>query len=54
MINGTDEPLELDMARYAEILPAGSKMHRSLGGEDVEIADTLTLEPRQTLVLQNF
>lgn len=54
MINGTDEPLTLDMARYAEILPAGSKRHRSLGGEDVEIGESLTLAPRETLLLQNF
>ena len=54
MINGTDKPLDLDMARYAEILPAGTKLHRSLGGEDVEIAETLTLAPRETLLLQNF
>lgn len=54
MINGTDKPLDLDMARYAEILPAGTRLHRSLGGEDVEIAETLTLAPRETLLLQNF
>ncbi|MDE7509543.1 MAG: cyclomaltodextrinase C-terminal domain-containing protein, partial [Muribaculaceae bacterium] len=54
MINGTDQPLDLDMARYAEILPVGTKLHRSLGGEDVEIAETLTLAPRETLLLQNF
>lgn len=54
MINGTDQPLDLDMARYAEILPAGTKLHRSLGGEDVEIVETLTLAPRETLLLQNF
>ena len=54
MINGTDQPLDLDMARYAEILPAGTRLHRSLGGEDVEIAETLTLAPRETLLLQNF
>ncbi len=54
MINGTDEPLTLDMARYAEILPAGTRMHRSLGGDDVEIAADLTLAPRETLILQNF
>lgn len=54
MINGTDQPLDLDMARYAEILPAGTRLHRSLGGEDVEITETLTLAPRETLLLQNF
>ncbi|MDE5551577.1 MAG: cyclomaltodextrinase C-terminal domain-containing protein, partial [Muribaculaceae bacterium] len=54
LINGTDDVMDLEMARYAEILPAGTKMHRSLGGEDVEITDTLRLAPRETLLLQNF
>lgn len=54
LMNGTDEVMDLDMARYAEILPAGAKMRRSLGGEDVEIIDTLRLAPRETLLLQNF
>lgn len=54
MINGTDQPLTLDMARYAEILPAGTRLHRSLGGDDVEITESLTLAPRETLLLQNF
>lgn len=54
LINGTDESLPLEMDRYAEVLPAGSRMHRSLGGDDVEIGATLTLAPRETLILQNF
>lgn len=54
MINGTDEPLDLEMARYAEILPAGTRLSRSLGGEDVTIGETLTLAPREVLLLQNF
>lgn len=54
LINGTDEEMDLDMTRYAEILPNGVRMHRSLGGEDVEIGETLRLAPRETLLLQNF
>lgn len=54
LINGTDEALPLEMERYAEILPAGTKMKRSLGGEDVVIGETIDLAPRETLILQNF
>lgn len=54
IMNGTEEPMDLDMERYAEILPKGSKMKRSLGGEDVEIDDILRLAPKETLILQNF
>ena len=54
MINGTDESLDLDMARYAEILPEGAKLKGALTGKDVVIGETLTLAPRETLILQNF
>lgn len=54
LINGTDEPLELEMARYAEILPKGTDMKNVLTDERVTIDDTLELQPRQTLLLQNF
>lgn len=54
IMNGTDEAMDLDMDRYAEILPRGTKMHRSLGGEDVEIDEFLRLSPREVLILQNF
>ncbi len=54
IMNGTDEPMDLDMDRYAEILPKGTVMHRSLGGEDVEIEEFLRLAPREVLILQNF
>ncbi|MDE5812622.1 MAG: glycoside hydrolase family 13 protein [Muribaculaceae bacterium] len=54
LINGTDEPLELQMARYAEIMPKGTQMKNVLTDEQVTIGDTLVLQPRQTLLLQNF
>ncbi|MDE5968598.1 MAG: cyclomaltodextrinase C-terminal domain-containing protein, partial [Muribaculaceae bacterium] len=54
LINGTDEPLELQMDRYAEIMPKGIQMKNVLTGEQVTIGDTLLLQPRQTLLLQNF
>lgn len=54
IINGTDKTMELDMKRYKEIMPQGATMHRSLGGDDIIIGDTLTLAPRETILLQNF
>lgn len=52
MMNGTDEPMELDLTRYGEILPAGAVMQRALGGEPLTIGGTLTLAPRETLILE--
>lgn len=54
VMNGTEEPMDLEMARYAEILPKGSKMKDSLSGKDYVIEDILKLAPKETLVLQNF
>lgn len=54
ILNGTDETMDLEMARYAEILPKGSKMKNSLTGDVVEIDEEMRLAPRQTLIIQNF
>lgn len=54
LMNGTEEPMDLEMERYAEIMPKGTTMKRSLGGGDVVIEDVLKLAPRETLILQNF
>lgn len=54
MINGTDEPLPLDIKRYKEIMTPGDKMKNSLSGQEIVIEDEMTLSPRQTLILQNF
>ena len=54
ILNGTDEPLTLDMEYYSEILPKGISLTDALTGNRLTIDDTLTLAPRQTLILQNF
>lgn len=50
-INGTDEELPLDMARYSEILTRGERLTDPVSGKPTVIGDTLTLAPRQTLIL---
>ena len=52
IINGTDEPMELEMARYAEVMPKGKKMRNALTGEEVIIGEIMQLAPRQTLLLE--
>lgn len=54
MINGTDEPLDLPVDRYAEILPAGTIWKVAPSGEQFPIGDDISLSPRQTLIIQNF
>lgn len=54
IMNGTDEAMDLDMARYAESLPQGTRLKNAMTGADVVIPETLQLAPKQTLVLQNF
>lgn len=54
LINGTDEQLPLETSRYAEVLTEGSAMTNPLTGEIVPVGESITLEPRQTLILQNF
>lgn len=54
ILNGTSSPLTLDMARYAEILPLGTSYTDLLSSDKITITPTLTLSPRQTLILSNF
>lgn len=54
LINGTDSDLPLEMARYAEILPEGSRLTEAMTGREIIIPKEMTLLPRQTLILQNF
>lgn len=54
ILNGTDEQMDLEMDRYAEILPNGSEMKNSRTGKTVVISDELILAPRETVILQNF
>lgn len=54
ILNGNDEELTIDMAQFAEILPAGSVRHDIISGDEITIGDEMILAPRQTLVLTNF
>lgn len=54
ILNGTESELELDMPRYAEILPEGTRMKKALGGEEIIIGESMILAPKETLILQNF
>lgn len=54
MMNGTSKPLTTTMERTIEILPYNTTLHDLISGKDVTITDTMTLAPRQILVLQNF
>lgn len=54
VLNGTDKAIEAHpLARYAEILPAGSRQTDILTGRSITIADSLPLAPREILILEN-
>ncbi len=55
VLNGTDNPLDVDMSRYTEIIPVGQKYTDILTGDRVElIPESLhrTFSPRQILILE--
>lgn len=52
MMNGTDQPVEVDMARYAEILPAGTVMTDVLSGEKLTVSPQITFPARALHILQ--
>ena len=54
ILNGSESEIELDMPRYEEILKPGTKLRKSLTGEEVEITSSMMLAPKETLILQNF
>ncbi|MDE7135696.1 MAG: cyclomaltodextrinase C-terminal domain-containing protein, partial [Muribaculaceae bacterium] len=54
LLNGTDEPITLDMEYYSEILPKGATRTDIFTGQQLTIDDQLTLSPRQTLILTNL
>ncbi|MDE6718162.1 MAG: glycoside hydrolase family 13 protein [Muribaculaceae bacterium] len=54
MMNGQDSENEVDMSRYAEIIPAGKKYRDVITGETVVIrpeSGTYTFAPRETRVM---
>ena len=54
ILNGSESEIELAMPRYEEILKPGTKLRKSLTGEEVEITSSMMLAPKETLILQNF
>lgn len=54
IMNGTEKPMDLEMARYAEILPEGTKMKKALTGEEMLIGKEFKLNPKEIVILQNF
>ena len=54
ILNSSDEPVVMDMARTAEIMPYGTKLHDLVGGGEVTIEKEMTFAPLQTLILTNF
>ncbi len=55
VLNGTDEPLDVDMERYTEIIAPGAVYTDILTGESIELVPASgerTFAPRETRVLQ--
>lgn len=53
ILNGRDSDLTLDMARYAEVITPGETRRDVITCDTVVIPDSITLTPRQTLILEN-
>lgn len=54
LMNGNDEPLDVTMERTVEVLPYGSTWTDALSGEAFTVAESMTMTPRQILILQNW
>lgn len=52
IMNGTDTSLTIDMSIYSEILPAGTKLHDVVTGEDITIVPQMTFAPRALYILE--
>lgn len=51
IVNGTSKKVELELERYSEVLVA-EKAHDVISDKDVELGKTLSLKPRQVLILE--
>lgn len=54
LLNGRDVPNKVTMERTLEILPYGTTTTDIISGKPVTIAEEMTFEPRQVMILQNF
>lgn len=52
VINGTKEPAQLEVARYAEIIDGKEKAMDVISGKTVMLDKNVKLRPRQTLILE--
>lgn len=52
IMNGTDTSLTIDMSIYSEILPAGTKLHDVVTGEDITIVPQMTFAPRALYIIE--
>lgn len=53
LLNGTSKTYDLDLTRYAEILPQDKSARNALTGQPVSLnAPSLALSPRETLILE--
>ena len=54
VLNGTDKSVTLDTAPYGEIFKSGQKWTNALKGSPVSVTESISLKPRESLILQNF
>ncbi|MBQ4291634.1 MAG: glycoside hydrolase family 13 protein [Muribaculaceae bacterium] len=52
IMNGTDEPLKVDMSRYSELLPVGASFTDIITGRRLTIEREMTFPPRATFILE--
>ncbi len=54
MLNGNDEEITIEMKRYNETIPVGTKMIDILSSEEVLISEEMTFPSRSIYILENF
>ena len=52
ILNGTSQPAELDVSRYAEVIEDAKEATDVITGKTVRIDENVKLSPRQTLILE--
>lgn len=55
LMNGTDEPMDLDIDRYTEIMNPGDRFASGITDDrSMILGESIHLAPREVLILQNF
>lgn len=52
VLNGTDNKVDLPLARYAEVLHGKESGKEILSGRTIALKETLTLEPKESLIIE--